>query len=142
MARSTSGRAVEILVIGLGVEIAGGDADELRARLGERRGGAVHLIAEGVHGAPEIGHFQAQNHVGVADQGVGAIGLVQRMAGGEIHAAGAADDRRLQSFGEIDQVFHAGGRAREAIGEEHRILRGHQHARGFGDGAGIALRRR
>ena len=76
-----------------------------------RLGGAAHLIAEAIHSAPEVGHFEAQDHVGFADQRIGAIGLVERMAGGKVHAARAADDGRLQRFGEIDQMFHAGGGA-------------------------------
>ena len=71
-----------------------------------------------------------------------AFRLIQRMARGEIHAAVAVDDRRLQKFGEFDHAREAGGSARDAIGDQHRILRGDEQPRDFGDGAGIADRRR
>ncbi len=64
------------------------------------------------------------------------------MAAGEVHAAGPADHGRLQGFGEVDEVFHARRGAAEAVGDQNRILRGHEHASGFGNGGGIADGRR
>ena len=61
-----------------------------------------------------------------------ALGLVERMARREIHAA--APDRSTgacSSFGELDQERHARRRARAAVGDDHRILGGDQQPRRF-----------
>src|SRR5208282_706484 len=55
--------ALEILIVALEVEVVRGDADELRAGL---CGGAkllVHLPADGVHAAPEVGQLEAGDEV-------------------------------------------------------------------------------
>ena len=48
--------------------------------------------------APDVGHFQAQDHVGVSHR----ARAVERMRGGEIHAEVAIDDRGLQRLGQFD----------------------------------------
>ena len=86
------------------------------------------------HRSPEIPDFQAQDSVG----GIGgsrALGLIQRMARGEIHAAVLIDDRGLQRFRELDEVVQTRRRARAAIGDDHRIFGVDQQPRGFIDGS-------
>jgi hypothetical protein len=48
------------------------------------------------------------------------------MARGKIHAIGLIDYRCLQRFGKLNQISHTRGRAREAVGNEHGILRGYE----------------
>ena len=48
------GVALEVLVVGLQIQIAGGDADDLRAGLRQRPRRAVQLIAERVDDAPKM----------------------------------------------------------------------------------------
>jgi hypothetical protein len=71
---------LEVLVVALQEQIRRGDVDHLRARFGERARRAVQLIAEAVHRAPEVADFQAEDHVGLGDEGRGAARrLVQRV---------------------------------------------------------------
>ena len=70
-----------------------------------------------------------------------AFRLIQGMLRREIHARGQIDDRRLQRFGQLDRVLQSVGRARGALEQNDRVLRGNQHARRFRHRARIALRR-
>ena len=106
------------------------------------RDDAVQRIAERVHRAPEIGQLEAKDDVGVRDQLSAAFALVERMARREVHAPMLIDDRRLQRFGQLNELGNARWRAREAVGDDHRVLCVDEQPRRFGHGSGIALRRR
>src|SRR2546429_401719 len=90
-----------VLVIRLHEQIAGRDADELRAGFGDRSRRPAQLIAIGVDGAPEIRELEAEDHVGRAHELARAIAVVERMARREIQPLALIDDRRLQEFGEL-----------------------------------------
>ena len=102
---------------------------------------ANERIAERVDRAPEVRELEAQDDVGVRDERAAAVAVVQRVARREIHPAALIDDRRLQRFGKLDEEFHAGRRARRAIGDDHRILGAGQETGSLGHGGRITLRR-
>ena len=60
----------------------------------------------------------------------------------EIHAPALIDNRRLQRLGQLDEAREPRGRASGAVGDNQRVLRVDEQPGGFGDRAGIALRRR
>ena len=93
----------------------------------------MQLIAEGVHDAPEIADLEREDHVGVGDRA--RLRLVQRMARREVHPPALIDHARLQRFGELDEVRHAGRRACDAICHDDGMLRGDEQARRFRDRA-------
>ena len=62
-------------------------------------------------------------------------GLVERMARREVHPPALVDDGGLQRLGELDEQRHAGRRARQPVGDDHRVLGGDQQPRQLRDGA-------
>ena len=60
------------------------------------------------------------------------------MGGRHVHAGAGIDHRRLQQFGEFDELVHALLRAGVAIGDDDRVFGGHHQARGFTHRIGIA----
>ncbi len=79
-----------------------------------------------MHRSPEVGELEAEDHVGAGDQRAAALGMIQRVARGEIHSPALIDHRGLQGFGQFDQQRHPGGRARGAIRDDYRVFRGYQ----------------
>ncbi len=136
------GVALQILIVGLGEQIAGGDADQLRARLGGPPRASGQLIAIGIHRAPEIRQLEAEHDVRVGDERARVVGVVERMPRREIQPSPLVDDRRLQRLGQLDQTCQPRRRSRRAVGNQHRRLRGDEQPRRFGHGAGVSLRRR
>ncbi len=59
--------ALEVLVVGLHVEIVDVDCDRLRAAREARPAGLAHPV-DLVDLAPEVGHLETENHVGLRDQ--------------------------------------------------------------------------
>ncbi len=102
----------------------------------------MQLLAEEVKRTPEIGNFQSENHVRVADQCGTAYGLVERVARGEVHAAALVDDRSLQELSQFDKQGQSGRGARQTVCDDQGIFRAGQQAGCFGNGPGVALRRR
>jgi len=63
------------------------------------------------------------------------------MARGEIHTADIVDDRALQPFCQFNKTRHAGGRARKAVDQNHRVLGLDQPLCQLSNRARIGLRR-
>ncbi len=134
--------ALEVLEVALGEQIDRIDADEPRARPDARPRAAVQRVAEGVDRAPEVGQLEAEDDVGVGDELPGALALIERMPRRNVHAPALIDDRRLKRLGQLHEPLDPGGRAREPVGDDHRVLRVHEQPRRLGHGARVALRRR
>ena len=123
--------ALEVLVIRLGQQLDGVDADQLGVGLDP---GAVDadavlaVVGIGVHDGPEVGKLDTQDDVSIADR----RGRTAEIVGlGEVHAAALIDDPRLQELGQLDQKPHAVLGARRTIGDDHRILRIGEQPRRF-----------
>ena len=97
-------------------------------------------VAETVHRAPEVTEFQAQDEVGLGNHRTAAPGVAKRMAVGEIRTAAGIHHRTLQQFGQLDQARHAGRRARQAVGNDHRAFRLDQLLGGFRYRRAVSLR--
>ena len=102
----------------------------------------MQRVAERRDRTPEVRELETENHVGARDELAAARGLVQRVLRREVHPSVLIDHWRLDRFGELNQLGDAGGRARGAVRDDHRVLRVDEQACGFGHGARIALRRR
>src|ERR1700758_5280830 len=102
----------------------------------------MDLITEGMKSVPEITALQTQDYVGVANQFAAALGLIQGMAGREIHAPHFIDYGSLQCLGQLDETRQANGGAGRTIGNDERTLGSNQEASGLGNRARISLRRR
>ena len=135
--------AARVLVVALRQQIARRDRGDLRAGLVARRRLHAHPVRgrERVQVHEELGMLDAQNHVGIG-HGHGGI-HPERVAAREVHAQREAHvlHGRLQQLRQLHEQRQALRRARHATGDDSRILCGHQHARQFCDGAGIADRR-
>ena len=136
------GEAVEFLIVGFGVKIAGGNTDQPSAGLDQGARAAVHLIMERVHHTPQIQGFETQNNIRVRDDRPAAVRLVEGMPRGKIHPPVYVDHRSLQRLGQLDQVIDARLRPRCAVHYDHRILRLHQEPRCLPYRARITLWRR
>src|SRR6516162_11148831 len=99
----------------------------------------MDLITEGMKSVPEITALQTQDYVGAANQFAAALGLVQRMAGREIHAAHLIDYRSLHRLGQLDQTRQANRSAGCTIGDDERILGSNQQASSLGNRPRISL---
>ncbi len=132
--------AREVLIVGLEVEIAGPERDDLGTLLGRRPRGAHDAVGEGIRRGPDIVRLEAENNVGLSERRP-AGALVERMARREVHAAAIVEHRALQGLGQLHQPRHAGGRARQPVADQHRAFGRDQHFRQFGDRARIRLRR-
>ncbi len=96
----------------------------------------VHLV----HGAPEIGEFQAEDDVSLIDQCT--ADLIEVMIVRHVHAAELIDHRRIQRLGKLDQMLDAGRRARHAVCDDHRVVRHGEQARSLAHRVRIAGGRR
>ena len=134
--------ALELLVIGIAPKIAGGDGDNARAGLGDGAGTAHDAVAEHMGGAVEVVHLQAQNDIGLAQNGVAAASVIERMPGREIGTPALVDHWALQGLGQFDQPVHAVLCPRKTVGNDHGIFRLDQKVRGFRHGTAVALRQR
>src|SRR5580693_357597 len=112
--------SLEILVIALGIKIAGADRNQFYIWLSGWRSGAVNLIAERMNRPIEIDDFKANDHICFSDEPAAALSLIQRMARWEVEPGGLVDHGSLQSFGQFNEAHHAGGRARDAVSDNHR----------------------
>src|SRR4029077_2332454 len=91
----------EVLVIGLHVEIAAAQRDDLRARLEIRPRAAHDAVAKRVERTPDVVHLDSEYDVGLADDGPSTRGLIERMPRREVHAASLVDHCALQRLGEV-----------------------------------------
>ena len=64
----------------------------------------VQRVAERGHRAPEVGQLETEDDVGVRDELAAARGLVERMLRREVHPPVLIDDRRLDRFGQLNQL--------------------------------------
>ena len=92
---------------------------------------ALDIVVEGMGRIVEVEHLEAEDHVGLGDQGARALAQVVFVPGRKVHAAAHVADRHVQGFGELDQAVDAGLGAGVAVGEDHRIFRVDQHLGGF-----------
>ena len=134
--------ALEVLVIGLGEQIDGVDADQLRLGLDARIVDAHAILAIvriGVHRAPEVRKLKADDDVSPRNHG--ARRPAEIMGVGEVHAVALVDNRALQKLRQLHQQLHAIGRARAAISHDHRTVSRHQKTRRLLHRVAVALRR-
>jgi hypothetical protein len=134
--------ALEVLVVRLGDEVGGVDADQLRVLLDARgvpADAVLAVVGPGIDHVPEVGELEAQDDIGARD-GARRRGKIVRPR--EVGAAALVDDTRLQRLGELDQQLDAVRRARHAVGDDHRVLRLGEELRRFLHGAAVARGRR
>ncbi len=100
------------------------------------------VVDVAVHRAPIVGQFEAEDHVGLFEQGLGATILEEMMRVRKIHPAFLIDDRRLQGFRKLNKQFHPVCRARVFVCDNHRTFGRRQQLCGLPHSVHVALRRR
>src|SRR6516164_10652643 len=91
---------------------------------------------------PEITALQTQDNVRIANELAAALRLIQRMAGGEIHAPHLIYDGSLQCLCQVNETRQAHRGASCSISDDYWILGRGQQASRLGNRPGVSLRRR
>jgi hypothetical protein len=122
IATSTAWKALEVLVVRLGVELDRADADQLGLGLDPglvEADAVLAVIGERIRHGPEIGQLHADDDVGVGNHRQGRAEMVGLR---EVHAGAHVDDARLQRLGKLNEKPDAVLGARRAIDDDHRPL--------------------
>ena len=126
----------------LDLRVGRAEHDDLGARADARLIGTADEIVDLVQPCRRDRTVEREHDVGRTDRGVAALGVIERMPVGHVHARAVIDHGRLQRLGELSEQLGSGFRALNAAGDDHRVLGGDEHLRGFGERDRVADRLR
>src|SRR5262249_32877290 len=125
----------QILLVPLDVQVSRADADQLRSTAGRGPSRAIQLITICMDGPPEVRELEPEDGVGIGDEGAGAIGMIERMAAREIHAATLINHGRLEKLSELHEQGEPCRCPRSTIGHENGAFGRNQESSDFRNGA-------